>query len=362
MLHQTSQQELLNLLHVSDSGAAQSGERLNSASLACLVRRTAGIACPASRTQLKRLVLVALRPLWKGPDSLEDQIDATLEGLLACGDLVATSARAARDTEDADGVLYLSPPSFLRRQSGSILIFGIATDNADFLPQSLQIRLRHVGFARLIDSELEEKLPEYLVSLGLREVRREAWITAPKAEEASKVVETALAILDRDGGRGQIPELVIFDPEDSGTSYRNGWKPLSEQTGIFIGRRPRAYGAALWCFLRANRGEIGRIVDLPFRDSHQRGCDAAWSLQHGLDAARGQNHHFLSRISGDDVRLDFRFPIPLWAQRRLTILGEAATPSPGYALAFRLSQREYAAEEGFLQTHLWLTPTWPASQ
>lgn len=362
MIHQTSQREVLNSLHVSGSRAALSGNHLDDASLAGLARRTAGIACPASRAQLKRLMIVALRRVWNGQDPLEDRIDATLEGLLACGDLVATSARATRETEDADGVLYLSPPSFLKRQSGSTLIFGVATDDAEFLPQSLQVRLRHVGFARLIDPELGEDLSEYLVSLGLREVRREAWITAPKAEDASKVVKTALAILERDGGHGPIPELVIFDPECSGTTYRNGWKPLSKQTGLFIGRRPRTYGAALWCLVKVIHGEIERIVDLPFRDSHQRGCDVAWSLQHALDAARGQNRHFLSQIRGDDVRFDFRLPIPLWAQRRLSILGESVTPSLGYVVAFRLSQREYATEEKFLLTHLWLTPTCSASQ
>lgn len=357
MIRITSRAEILSSLQVGGVSPLDSAEELNDTSIACILRRLAGVACPATRARIRKLILSSLRLLSLDQSSLEDRVEAAIDGLLATGDLVATSAGVISDFDEPDDMLYLAPPSFLRRKSGTVVIFGIAIDNVDFLPDSFQTRIRYVGVSRLI-VPIEDDLPARLTSLGLREVSRDAWSAPPKAQEPEEVVRFAETILERDGSHSHVPEATVLDLKPGGT-YRRGWSPLAEQTGLFIARRPRTYGAPLWCLVKLSKGQVARILDLPFRDSHQRACDAAWYLQHALNAARGACLEFAVSSIGGDVFLNFVVPIPLWAQRRLLSIGETASPMRGHAMAFRLSHVEYEAEKDFLGTHLWLTPVEP---
>lgn len=357
MIRVASRAEILGLLRVGSTAHIDSAEELDDPSIACALRRVAGVACPATKARIRRLMLASLRLLSLNQASLEDRIDAAIDGLLATGDLITTSAGVIADSDEPDDLLYLAPPSFLRRKSGAALIFGIAIDNVDFLPESLQTRIKHIGFSRLI-VPTEDDLPARLAALGLREVSRDAWSAPPKAQKPEEVVRFAEAILERDGSQSEVPDATVLDLKPGGT-YGRAWSTLAEQTGLFIARRPRTYGAPLWCFARLAEGQITRILDLPFRENHQRACDAAWYLQHALSAARDARLQFAASIFEDHVLLNFVVPIPLWAQRRLLSIGEAALPERGYAMAFRLLPAEYEAEKDFLNTYLWLTPMSP---
>jgi hypothetical protein len=72
-----------------------------------------------------------------------------------------------------------------------------------------------------------------------------------------------------------------------------------------------------------------------------------------IDHCRGAPQLYRRLPGRDGVRFDFFSPLPIWAQRRLAIIGRPAPPEK-CLLSYLVSEREAAAEEAFLQQRLWL--------
>jgi hypothetical protein len=74
-----------------------------------------------------------------------------------------------------------------------------------------------------------------------------------------------------------------------------------------------------------------------------------------IDHHRGIPQLYRRREGTGGVRLDFFSPLPMWAERRLAVLGR---PVPGEKCLFSywIPEPERASEEGFLRERLWLAP------
>jgi hypothetical protein len=72
-----------------------------------------------------------------------------------------------------------------------------------------------------------------------------------------------------------------------------------------------------------------------------------------LDHSRGVPQFYRCRRDSTGACLDFFSPLPLWAQRRLVVLGRPATREK-CLFSYWIPERELASEATFLQQRLWL--------
>jgi hypothetical protein len=122
-------------------------------------------------------------------------------------------------------------------------------------------------------------------------------------------------------------------------------------------RRPRAYGADLWCFARLTNGSITQLIDLPLLGSLVPASDEAWRLQAAIDAVAGHPQRVRVR-GGTDAEtavLDFFSPLPSWAQRSLDVVGMPLLRGRGALFSFVLPANEVEQELQFLADMLWIS-------
>src|SRR5262249_23665431 len=92
--------------------------------IAGALRRAAGFLCPCSAASLVRAVIRPLEGLVCDVDALRETVEETLEALTAHGDLLEHRDVSPEEDAQAGTLLYAAPPSFVRRESGAILILG----------------------------------------------------------------------------------------------------------------------------------------------------------------------------------------------------------------------------------------------
>jgi len=329
---------------------------IEEAYIASLLRRAAGIYCPCSPRTLAASVRDCLRDC-AGSQHLDDMIESSLEGLMIIGDLLELGQVSVDDPNVKGTWIFAAPPAFVVRPSGSIFIIGIAADELTPLPTSLTHQLEYRGFTRLIN-DTAGKLREVLRDTGMLELQESVWLRSPKEETAAGMRDRLLGLLLNRGPSGTIEELEILDPSTSPTYYKGRWKVPKKHSGIFIARRPQAYGAPIWCLCRLADGQAVQILDFPLNDKASalwRGCDAAWHLQMAMDAINGTPQRYRIRETETGLILDFFSPLPLWACRRLAIFGRPEPPRH-CLFSYSLPIGELAAEEDFLKGRLWLAP------
>jgi hypothetical protein len=249
--------------------------------------------------------------------------------------------------------LFAAPPSFIMRPSGSIFVTGIVADRDTYLPSELMSRIHYDGYTRAIMPTPDEDLPEELTALGLQKLLEDNWLKLPKAQEAAELREAIAGKLRAQQRSGDIPELQIIDPSRPVTYYRGRWLKPKRQSGIFAARRPQEYGAPIWCAVELEDGQPRKLLDFPTPRTRWRGCDEAWRLQMAIDHANGTPQLYRVRAEDEYTYVDFFSPLPLWAERRLMLVGRHETPEK-CLLSYRVRSSELAAEEKFLQKHLWL--------
>lgn len=329
--------------------------------LAGALRRAASHICPCSSATLLRAVVRPLRGLV--PDLIEIQtlVEDTLEAMIAYGD-VLEQPEVQVETPSARVLLYAAPASFVARQSGLVVLLGMAADRYSPLPPELEPRIEYLGHIRRLRPHNEnEDLRSELCKLGLIELSSDAWLKGPKASTAPKTVAMRDSDLNAALPSRDIPGLLILDPSKPVRYYRGRWVEPKAQTGRFVARRQQAYGADLWCYVQLTNGQPERMLDLPQSGSRWRGCDEAWHLQMAIDALRGVPQCFQVTQSGDDVILKFFSPVPAWARRRWDAIGEPV-PSAGSLFAYRLSKAEIEEERRFMREALWLEETMPGAR
>lgn len=324
--------------------------------LAGLLRRSAGIYCPCSRSTLRASLIESFQCLPPDDGALPYRIDAAIEALIVGGDLLELNDVVTDDTAVRGTWVFAAPPSFVVRPSGGIFLFGIVPDQDSFLPQSLVSRIAYDGFTRMIPSQPGEDLAGELREQGLQQLSESAWLKSPKAEPAADVLGRFERRLAGQPRAGAISELELLDPARPVTYYRGRWTAPDDQSGTFVARRPQEFGAPLWCFVTLEGGAPVRLLDLPLEQARWRGCDAAWHLQMAIDYCRHNPQRYRRRVERDAIRFDFFSPLPQWSQRRLMIFGRAV-PRENSLMSYHLPPAEAQTEERFLHERLWLSRT-----
>ncbi|SEM24863.1 hypothetical protein SAMN05443999_1178 [Roseovarius azorensis] len=351
MIAEISRQDVITQCR-SALGIEPHNAAVDDAFLAALLRRTAGMLCPCSRTALRAAIVESLSSL-HDLDDLPSRIEELTDELIVVGDLLELTDVTTAETDAKGTWVFAAPPAFVERKSGSVFLTGIVPDHDSVLPESLGSRVVYSRNTRYIEPQSEEDLAELLASEGLARLPENAWLKAPKTQTASANLEKAMQRLVSEPTCAQITGLEIIDPETRPTYYRGRWTAPKSQSGTYVSRRPQEFGAPIWCFAELQAGLLVRIIDLPLGTYRWRACDAAWHLQMAIDQENGRPQRYRITDLGNICRLDFFSPLPLWAERRLLVLGEKR-PGEKSLFAFEIPTAEIREEEDFLQTNLWL--------
>lgn len=332
------------------------GQGIDDTFLSAMLRRAAGALCPCSRAVLRAALVESLSHLDRQPATLPARLENLIDDLLVVGDLLELSDVTTGDTEAKGTWVFAAPPSFVERESGSIFLTGIVPDHDGWLPENIRSRIVLSNNTRSIKPEDGEDLAAQLASAGLGKLPETTWLKAPKTVAPNEALYKARKLLAGEQPCAPVQGLEIIDPDTKPTYYKGRWTSPKDHSGLFVARRPQEFGAALWCLADIQTGSLKRIIDLPFRGYRWRGCDAAWHLQMAIDRERDAPQRY-SLDLGDDgtCRLSFYCPIPLWAERRLMILGRKCQGTKSL-FAYEIPADEVAQEEEFLQENLWLSP------
>jgi hypothetical protein len=324
--------------------------------IAASLRRAAGFLCPCSHRTLIQAVMEPLDGIVDNRSEVLQTIENTLEAIIAYGDLLEEFEVSVVERSNRGSLVYAAPPSFVWRESGSVLLVGIVPDQRSPLPSQLEQRIQYTGHTRLLIPEVNESLRTDLKSLGLIELSMDLWNKkAPPCESFETLIQRFDNMLRPNPG--SLIDLKILNYAKPVNYYPGRWENLGNQTGRFVARRPQAYGNDLWCYVELRNGQAEGLVDMPTLKSRLRGCDEAWRLQAAIDAARGQPEQYKVRTSTDNNTrvVDFFSPVPLWAQRRWDAIGEPV-PRSGCLFSYKFSADELQQELKFIQEQLWLGP------
>lgn len=324
--------------------------------IAAVLRRLCGFMCPCPPHAIVQMACRSLEPLQLQLENLRESVEAMLEDLTVCGDVLELSRVAMAGAENQPTWLFCAPPSFVARSGGRIHLFGIAADDAAFLPRELRTQVRREGAARFINATDATIVPA-LKQLGLREISEAAWMTSVRAEPAQQYIERHRKRLVAQGVLGDMPGLVVLDhAQEASVSYRRRWRLAQRESGLYIGRAEQPYGAPLWYLCDLQDGAVKRSLLLPLKDSPERASDAAWRIQLSIDAAQGRPATYECREDRDGFTLVFGFPLPTAAQRRLLFLGVGRRRSDANPFAFWLPAAELQVEQRFLKDLYWFHP------
>lgn len=323
--------------------------------VAAMLRRLASFMCPCAEGALLSAMRRSLRGLPTFESCDDDFVSTVIERLLTGGDLLELSrvVMSGVEVEDRPTWLFCAPPGYVVRGDRAYVV-GVAPDDAHFLPASLQERIRSDGATRFLSPQADERLPDVLLSLGLRKISQETWLSNRNPEAAGEAVDRALKRLRRDGVHGDLPGLTVIRHADGQTvPYAARWAEPTGRFGIHIGRAPQPYGARLWFVVDLRDGEVMRSLLLPYAERPERACDQAWRLQLAIDAVAGFPATFHASSVGGDHRLDFNFPLPIDARRRLLFIGGREVDAQA-AYSVQISNSQLEIEKEFLRMHCWM--------
>lgn len=326
--------------------------QLDDIMLAASVRRAAGINCPCSTATLAHAVRESLLYL-ATDEELADRISDTIEALTVGGDLLELNQVTTDDPDAKGSWVFAAPPGFVARPNGDVFLLGVVPDEASVLPPLLAKRILYRGSTRSLVPEPEEDLATTLRELELLEVSEAVWLKMPRRQTAKDFHDTAVRQLSAQSPSGEIAGLMILDSSRPVDYYRGRWIPAKGETGCYVARRPQAYGSPLWGIVLLEDGIARKFLDFPPRNTRWRGCDWAWQLQMAIDSVRGTPQRYRCRIDTEGARFDFYSPIPLWAERRLAMLGHVV-PRERCLFSYRLPAKEIEALEAVLRERLWL--------
>ncbi len=345
----------LHALKVTELGLDPGSLDLESGeAVAGALRRAASFLCPCTAPTLVRGVVRPMRGLVQDLDAFKGLVEQTLEAMIAHGDI-----HEYRDIEGACGhgtaaLLYAAPPSFVARESGTVLLLGVAADQLTALPEDLEARIEYSNHLRRLTPGPNQDLRSELRQIGLAEIPYTRWLRSPPLEHFAQHVTRLDKLLDDAQPSHDVPGLSLLEPSCSVQYYRGRWVEPRAQSGRFVARRKQAYGADLWCYVAMRDGIPERLIDFPTASSKWRGCDEAWHLQMAIDAKRGEPQRFRVRPGPKGSRLvEFFSPVPMWARRRWDTAGEPVMTS-GSLFGYRLNDAELVEELRFVHDTLWL--------
>jgi hypothetical protein len=321
--------------------------------LAASVRRAASFLCPTTRWRIIQSVLEVLDGLPGWSEATRTDLEAMLDSLVGYGDLLELPASAS---DSAGRQIFLGPPCFVARESGSCLLVGVRPDGAALVGDELSALIEYERHARIIRPDGSMDIADMLAATDLRELSPAQWLQGPREATASVIVDDHLRRLQAAGPCGDIENLKIIDTSAPVTYYRGRWRPVaSGDDGYYVGRRPQAFGADLWCFAAISGGHPVRLIDLPLGMSLAPAADEAWRLQAALDALADHPQRVRVRDGAGTPGLDFFSPLPSWAQRHLDVAGKPLLRSAGALFSYAVPREDVHEELRFLRDMLWMT-------
>ncbi len=321
----------------------------SNALIAQAIRRSVFIAAPCSIRTTRAVVTTALCALANDEKALEARITDVIEDLVATGDLLEMRRESP---EGADLVLRPAPPAFVKRKDGTFILLGVAGD--EITPVHDQPVVFRPSGLRTLASADTETCHRALLDLGLIELSESAWLHGPAAATADSYLNAWIAKLPGTKNPERIDDLDILDTSTPTTFYKGRWKALNNKhAGIFLARRPQRYGANLWCVVEVQAGFVQRLVDVHTKDARIRDCDEAWRIQAAFDAVACAPQKVVVSSSGEKVVLAFDSPLPAWAVRRLSLIGERVSPQRAL-FGFELPNQNKDDEVRWLEQMLWL--------
>jgi len=325
--------------------------------IAAVLRRTASSLCPCTSSELIRIICDSVSPILKCPtNDFEQLVQQALESLIGNGDLIEEhEVETSLEIERRGRVLYLRPPSFVQRHKGSVLLIGVPSGNASILGPDLEKRIEYFSHVRRLSPAAEEDLPAVLRKIGLTEVAVDSWERrnmVPEAEAPDAYINKMSSKLK--SNPGLLEGLEILHSDTNVRYYRSRWGQISKQSGCYVGRRPKAFGNKLWCYVEVQNGTPVRMVDLPALSKSSLGHDEAWRLQMAIDANRGNPQEFtVIRFDEDYRQVKFFSPVHSWAQRRWDNLAEPSG-NDGCLFSYRFLADDLPQEVDFITKKLWL--------
>jgi hypothetical protein len=353
VIEQISHEGVLRTIRQSLGVVTDSESLLDDATLAALLRRAGGILCPCAPSTIVASVLEGLQYLTEDKDSIKERLTDLTNRLVISGDLLELNQVTTDDPAVKGTWVFAAPPSFVERPDGSIFLLGVVPDEATPLPASFSDRVVYEGLVRVIMPETSEDLKAVLSGLGWLKLSTTAWLRDPQPESAAEMREAMLGRLASQPASGHIADALILDPKRDAHYYSDRWVNPASHNGHFVARRPQEHGAPLWGFATVVNGVVTTFLDFPLKAARWRGCDVAWHLQMAIDEGLGERQTYRCRDASGGAFLDFFSPLPLWAERRLAVLGHPATRER-CLFTYWIPQREVASEEKFLQERLWL--------
>lgn len=314
-------------------------------SLAFLLRRAASLICPVAPRGLVSAVVDVLQPI-VSVDGLRERCKGVLEELVRHGDLIELG-----DVTGLSGnrLLYRAPPSFVRISEATCLVIGVAPDGIDPIPVNLSPT--HKGVLRVLDKNDHPAVEQLLRHAGLHELPCSVWARAPVPRPYSEVLAEFDRSLDQANPSDALGRLQVLNTAIRSASYRQQWVNPQALTGCYIAKRPRRYGADLWCYVELVDGVPQRLIDLPLGKTAERACDQAWRLQCALDASHGAPQKYRLEVIGDNIRLTIHLPCPAWLLRRWESIGKRTNNS---VFMFDFARANGLEEAKLLETDLWM--------
>lgn len=322
--------------------------------IAAQIRRAANFFCPCAPNTLVQAVVNVSKYLVKDPEQLRHKTKDVLEKIVAYGDLVE-GGDWRPEGEERIAVLYAVPPGFVTRESGQFLLFGIGNGGKISLPIDLEKQIKQRGYVRWLKNSGDGNLIERLLECGLTQVTSDTWLRLPFEKNYQDYLMVFDQRLAKSSNPGDLGMLSVIDPKAPVNYYRGRWHPVKGESGKFVCRRPRPYGADLWCYVELNNGQPIRLLDLPIDTTLNRGCDEAWRLQAAIDARNNiQQKVVVINVSEGFKQLNFYSPIPMWAQRRLDMIGRLVPESKGCLFSYILDKDEVSQELDCLKHMMWM--------
>ena len=231
--------------------------------LAASLRRAAGFLCPCGPSTLRRAVARALDGLFLDTEQLRTSIESTLDAMIGFGDLI--EQRELNADGRAANLLYPAYPSFVLTGDGTVMIVGISPEHTSPLTEDLEDRIEYANHLRRLRLEPAEDIRSALKALGLFELTFETWLKMPPRLTIERTIARFDDLLDVAAPSGDIPELTVMESTRPVRYYRGRWTGADGLTGRYVGRRPQAYGADLWCYVELRSGTPVRFVGVPLR-------------------------------------------------------------------------------------------------
>lgn len=323
------------------------------------LRRAASFLCPCAPKTLVQAVVDVSKYLVGDINTFKEKTKDVLHKMVAYGDLVeGEDWRSQGDESQGDervSVLYRVPPGFISRRSGQFLLFGIGAGGKMPLPADLQEQVEQDGYVRWLKRSGDDDLAGRLLECGFTQVSSDTWLRLPTEMSCQDYLTGFDQRLTKSGSPGDLGELSILDPDAPVDYYRGRWHSPTDECGRFVCRRPRPYGADLWSYIELDNGQPIRLLDLPIDATMNRGCDEAWRLQAAIDARNNKAQKVVAADFADKLtQLRFFSPIPMWAQRRLDMIGRPVPESKACLFSYVVDKKEVPQELDCLRRLVWI--------